>query len=202
MVVTREARSVWLLPLAFVALLTAGCGSSSSPATATLATGSVTCSNITGGLAFSPPLVTEGDSAESTAISLRASGCTTSGSDVSAVTGGKSATAISSPSNACNRVLTTRSLTLKVTWIPATIRPSLITFSEYGATSSRAGVVGFTFPNPGGTANVTGSFAGSDNGSRSTATVFFNRTAAQLLATCKSSGLTSIPVTSGRVTLK
>ncbi len=75
--------------------------------TATVATGGITCTNITGGLTFSPPLTTTGSSAESTAVRLTAIGCTTSGSNVSSVTDGKATTTISSPSNACNRVLTT-----------------------------------------------------------------------------------------------
>ncbi len=62
--------------------------------------------------------------------------------------------------------------------------------------------MGFTFPNPGGTTKVTGSFAGSDHGASSSATVFFDRTAVQLLAACRTSGLVSMPVTSGRVSLK
>ncbi|HLM94975.1 MAG TPA: hypothetical protein VK283_01595 [Acidimicrobiales bacterium] len=62
--------------------------------------------------------------------------------------------------------------------------------------------MGFTFPNPGGTTKVTGSFAGSDHGAGSSTTVFFNRTAVQLLAACRASGLVSIPVTSGHVSLK
>jgi hypothetical protein len=119
------------------------------------------------------------------------------------VANGKATATILSPSSACSRVLTTRSLTLKVIWTPTTIRPSTITFSEYGLASSRAGPIGFTFPNPGGTARVTGSFAGSDNGAASIAAVFFSQTYEQLLETCQLSvGLSSIQVTSGHVTLK
>jgi hypothetical protein len=200
MSVTQGSRAVFLLPLVLSALLFTGCGS--SPARVTVATGGVTCADITGALAFSPPLTANGKSTESTRITLAAARCRTSGSDVAGVTSGHVTSTISSMSNACNRVLTLRSLTIRATWTPATIGPSVITFSEYNLSSSPSGAGGFTFPNPGGTAEVTGSFAGSDGGARSTAAVFFDRTVTQLLAACRSRGLAAIPVTSGRVTLQ
>jgi hypothetical protein len=199
MSVLSKSKWAFLLPLALVAILATGCSSNSTPAT--VATGSVTCTHLTGRLAFSPRLTTRGGTTLSTAIVLKATGCTTSESNVPSVTSGNVTTTISSTSNACNRVLTLRSLTVKATWTPANIRASVISFSEYSLSSSRSGAGGFTFPNPGGTAKVTGSFAGSDNGANSIAVVVFNRTITQLLAACRSSGLASIPVTSGRVTL-
>jgi hypothetical protein len=66
-----------------------------------------------------------------------------------------------------------------------------------------AGDEGFTLPASGGTAKVTGSFAGSDLGATSTAQTFSNQTGKQLLTACGSSaGLASLQVASGTLALK
>jgi hypothetical protein len=203
MSVMHRWASVFLIALGLVAMLTAGCSSGSVLANDTVATGSVTCTNITGTLAFSPPLTMKGNSPESTAITLVASGCTTTRSNVSSVTRGLAATTISSTSNSCSGLLSSRALTIKVAWTPATISQSVLTFSSYSAASSPSGGEGFTLPKLGGTAKVTGSFPGPDHGSGSVAATFSDQTATQLLTACGSSvGLASIRVTSGNVTLK
>jgi hypothetical protein len=93
-------------------------------------------------------------------------------------------------------------LTVDISWTPATVHPSVLTFSGYGAASSPSGE-GFRLPKAGATAKVTGSFAGSDHGASSTATAFSGQTTTQLLTACESTaGLTSIAVTSGSVSLK
>jgi hypothetical protein len=91
---------------------------------------------------------------------------------------------------------------LVIHWSPATITPSVLDFSGYSITSTPAGNGGFSFPDPGGTAKVTGSFAGSDAGASSTAALYFDPSVAQIQSVCRSSGLSSLPVTSGTVTLK
>lgn len=201
MSVMGKARSLLLLPLTLVAMLATGCSLTS--ATVVVATGGVTCTNMTGMLSFSPPLKTNGDEAESIAISLMATRCTTSGSNISSVTGAETYTTILSPSNACSGILTLRPFTTKVIWNPETIGPSVVHFSEYSFSSDRSGSEVFTLPNPGGTARVTGSFAGSDKGAGSTATAYLGRTLKQLLTACSTNlGLALVPVASGRVTLK
>ena len=193
-----------VLVLACTAVLASACGSSSSSGSTApaAATGAVTCSNIIGGLSFSPPLTATGSGPETASIRLQASGCTTSGSSVSTVTSGTAKVTLTSPDSTCAGVLTLRSVALTIRWAPPSILPSTLTFSGYSIVSKPSGSGGFTFPDPGGTAKVTGSFAGSDGGAGSTATIYFDPSVAQIQTVCRSSGLASIPVTSGTVTLK
>jgi hypothetical protein len=191
-----------VVPLVLVAGLAAGCSSGSSALAAVVASGSVSCTTVSGAVSFSPPLTTSGKDAETTSISVTASGCTTAGSNVTSVTKGVGSATISSPTNACSGLLTSRPLSIKVAWTPATTRPSVVTYSGYEVTSA-GGHGGFTLPSPGGTAKVTGSFAGSDGGAGSTAVTVSSQGTTQLVAECGSSaGLASIPVTSGSLTLK
>ncbi|MGD0379876.1 MAG: hypothetical protein ABSC30_07815 [Acidimicrobiales bacterium] len=207
MSITRRLGLPGLAPLVLVAFLGAAC-SSGSGATATttaarIATGSVTCRTISGALAFSPALTTKGTSPESTAITLTAAGCTTKGSNASRVTKGTGSATITSSTNSCAGLLTSRALTIDISWTPSTVLPTVLTFSGYGGASGVSGDEGFTLPDAGGTAKVTGSFAGTDHGSGSSAATFSGQTATQLLASCGSStGLTSIQVTSGTLVLK
>jgi len=205
----RTSKLLWLVPLGLVATLTTSCSSSPSPgatpATTTLkvATGAVTCTGVTGMLTFSPPLTTKGAGAESTGISLKAAGCTTKGSNVAAVAGATATATISSPTSSCTGLLNSRVLTIDITWSPATIHQSVLTFTGYGGTTSSSGGLGFTLPKVGDTAKVIGSFAGSDHGAGSTGQAFSGQTGTQLLTACGSSaGLASIQVTSGTLDLK
>lgn len=205
----RSSRSALLLALGLMATVATACGSSSSPSasppttTITTATGGVICTTITGSLTFSPPLTTKGTSSESTAITLKAAGCTTKGSNVATVTGGMGSATLTSPTNSCAGLLNSRALTVDMTWAPSTIHGSVVTFSGYTAASSASGGEGFILPAPGGTAKVTGSFSGSDHGAGSTAATYSNQTGTQLLSACgAATGLTSIDVTSGTLSLK
>lgn len=205
---TRDGGWKWapVILLACTAVLASACSSGSSSASGSsapaVASGSVTCNEVTGGLAFSPPLTVTGTSPETGTIRLHASGCTTSGSSAATVGSGTAAVTLTSPTSTCSGVLTLRSVALTIHWTPSTIAPSTLTFSGYSITTKPAGNGGFSFPDPGGTAKVTGSFAGTDAGASSTAAIYFDPSVAQLEAVCRSSGLPSIPVTSGTVTLK
>jgi hypothetical protein len=206
---THTVRLSLVVTIGLLAALATACGSSTSPSASptttslTLATGGVTCTGMTGSLTFTPPLTNKGGSAESTAIALSSSGCTAKGSNVSTVTGGTASATISSTSNSCAELITSRALTINIAWAPATIRPSVLTFSGYGGTTAPSGGEGFKLPNPGGTAKVTGSFSGSDHGASSTAVALSNETTTQLLTACGSpAGLTSVQVTSGTVSLQ
>ena len=212
MSVMRTVRMSLVLPLGLVATL-AACSSSSGPSSSpttsptttlpTLATGSITCTNISGSLTFSPPLTTKGGSAESTAISLSAAACTTTGSNVTNVTGGSGSATITSATNSCAGLLSSRQLTIDMTWAPSTTRKSVVTFSGYGGATGPSGGEGFSLPDKGGTTKVTGSFAGSDGGASTTATAYSGESGTQLLTACGSSaGLPSIQVTSGSLNLK
>jgi hypothetical protein len=203
-------RSRWgLVALGLLAVVAAACSSGGSSTTTStspppkVATGTVICSDVTGALTFSPPLTTKGTSPESTAISLSASGCVTKGSNVATVATGAGSATISGTTNSCTNLLNPRALTVDITWSPSTIRPSVLTFSGYAPSTGPSNGEGFILPAPKGTAKVTGSFAGSDQGAASTAATYSGQTATQLLAACGSSaGLPSIQVTSGNLTLK
>jgi hypothetical protein len=128
----------------------------------------VTCNDVTGSLAFSPPLTATGAGAgagaETGTIRLHATGCATSGSNVSAVGSGTAAVSLTSPTSTCSGVLTLRPVALTTHWTPSTVTPSVLTFSGYSIASRPTGNGGFSFPDPGGTAKVTGSFAGGRRG--------------------------------------
>jgi len=200
-----KLRSSLLLALGLIAVLAGACSSSPSTpvATVVVARGGVTCNTITGSLTFSPSLTTKGGAAETTSITVNAAGCVTAGSNVSRVIRGVGTATLTSTSNSCAGLLNSRPLTIDIAWTPATVHPSVVTFTGYGGTSGPSGGEGFMLPKSGATAKVTGSFAGSDHGAGSTATAFSGQTTTQLLTACESSaGLTSIAVTSGTVTLK
>ncbi len=170
-----KSRLAFLLPLGLVAGLATSCSSSPHVATVVVATGGVTCNSITGALTFTPPLTTKGGSAESTAITLNATGCATSGSNVSKVTRGTASATITDTSNACTGLLNSRPITVNITWTPATIHPSVLTFSGYAGSTGSGGDLGFTLPKSGDTAKVIGSFPGADHGAGSTSTAFSNQ---------------------------
>lgn len=169
-----------------------------------VARGSVQCTGVTGSVDFAPPLTTKGTTAETTTISVTSTGCTVTGSNVNAVKSGIGSATISSPTNSCAGLLTPRPLQVHITWDPSLVHSSVVTFSGYTVdTNGPGGGGGFTLPDTGGTAKVSGSFAGSDKGAGSTAATYSSMTTNQLLAACGSSaGLASIPVTSGMLSLK
>jgi len=158
-----------LLPLGVVIAVTAACSSSTTPTSSApkvvVATGSVTCTTLTGTVSFAPPLTNSAKSPGTTSITVTSSGCTAVGSHVATVTGGTGTASISNAMDSCASLLTPQPLTFDVTWSPATIHKSVVTFSSYSV-----GASGFTLPASGGKATVTGSFAGSDHGASSTAT--------------------------------
>ena len=188
---------------AAAALVLAACSSSPAAPVAKVATGTVTCSAITGAVSFSPPLTTKGGSAETSSINVTSTGCTPSGSNVTSVTKGVGTATLSNTSNNCTGLLNAQPLTITIRWSPSTIKPTVVKFSSYAVTEVSGGKGAFDLPGTKGTASVTGSFAGSDGGAGSTSVAVSNETATQLLAGCGSSaGLVSIPVASGTLTLK
>jgi len=177
----------------------AGC-SSSSAATGP-ATGSVTCNNITGSANFSPPLTLAGSAPDTLTIHLVSTGCTTSGSDVSKVVSGTASTTNTSGTSSCVGLLSSRPISVTIRWDPGTIEPSVVSFGGYS--EDLAGGTGLLFPGTGHSVKVTGSFAGSDKGSGSSAKIFTTANETELLGACQSTaGLPSLPVSSGTLTLK
>ncbi len=176
---------------------------SSTTSAPTVATGSITCSG-TGTVTFDPPLQKGGTSPETATITIAASTCTTSGSNVSKVTGATTTLTLHGPSNACSALGTSNPAsgppTWTARWTPSSIANSMVTFSGHAIETNSAGDVGFVFPNSGGSASVTGSFAGSDKGAGSSASTYTDMTEHGVLSTCRSSGLPQL-TGKGTVTL-
>jgi len=176
----------------------AGCGGGGS-VTNLVATGSVTCSTLTGVASFSPPLTLTGSAPETTTISLNAGGCTVSNSNAGGVSGGRATVTNNTATSNCTSLLTSRPVKVAVEWTPTTLHPSAVSFSGYAPSKSSAGAgSGFVFPDPGGKASATGSFAGDDGGKSTTVSAFTTEGESQLLGACGSpAGLTSIAISSG-----
>jgi len=208
-----------LLPLGLVAVL-AGCSSTSTstgsdttmttssdatPSTiagGTIATGSVTCTNATGGITFHPPLVNAGTSPETTSIVLTVSGCTTTGSSVAQVAGARATAIIRSANNVCTGLLATMPIAVAFAWSPSSIHASLVSFSGFTLPTDTAGHIGFALPNKGGSPSVAGSFGGTDHDASSSGSTYSSLTAAQLHATCDTAaGLASLNFVNGTVAL-
>ena len=167
----------------------------------TVATGSVTCTNLTGMFTFTPPLTDAGTSPETIQISLTASGCATTGSSVSQVTSATATATIKSATNGCTSLLTSKPVAVAVAWNPSSIHASVASFSGYAIVADAAGHVGFELPATGGTASVAGSFAGSDNGAKSSAAAYSGFAQTQLLTACGAAGgVPAMPIASGTVT--
>jgi hypothetical protein len=189
-----------LVPIGLVVI--AGCSSGSSAPPVVVATGGVTCSDVSGTVSFSPPLTTSGSAAETVTVNLTTKGCTTHGSNVAHVQGGKIAATLSESSSACAALLNTQPVVVSATWSPTTIHPSTIDISGYSIGVSPSGGGGFTLPNKGGTSKVSGSFAGDDHGASSTSAIYSDQGVGQLVSACASAGgLSSITVTSGHLSL-
>jgi hypothetical protein len=72
---------------------------------------------------------------------------------------------------------------------------SVTTAHSFGADVTGGGLVKFNIPGAGGTASSgTGSFSGTDGGARTIFSVLTQRSAASILSTCNSKGLTSITI--------
>jgi hypothetical protein len=88
-------------------------------------------------------------------------------------------------------------------YTPSSVHASVVAFSGYAIVSAPTTAdVGFSLPGSGGTATVTGSFAGTDKGAKSTATIYSTMTPTQALAACAAAGgLVSLSLAAGSVTL-
>jgi len=165
-----------------------------------IATGSVTCTNVTGGITFYPPLLTAGTSPETTSIVLTVSGCTTTGSSVVQVAGARATATIRGANNSCTGLLASMPIAVAFAWSPSAVHASLVSFSGFSLPTDAAGHVGFALPDRGGSSGVAGSFAGTNNGASSSGSTFSSLTVAQLHATCDTAaGLASLTFVNGTV---
>ena len=166
-----------------------------------VATGSVTCTNVTGTITFSPPLSNTGTKPETTHIALTATGCTTAGSSGIQVTSGTATATIQSPTNGCVSLLTSKPVAVAVAWSPSSIHATVASFSGYAIVSDAAQHIGFGLPNAKGSASVTGSFAGSDSGAKSTASTYSDLTSTKLFVACgAAAGVATLAIATGTVT--
>lgn len=194
-----KASKVWSALLAVVVMsFVLIPDASASKSKVTVATGAVSCSTVTGSITYNPPVHHVGTTAETQIFTFVASHCTTSQSNVKHVVSGTVTVAIHRPSNSCISLLSTHLSSSTGTWRPSSIHSTTASFSGYDFVYSAVGDVGFTAPNPGGTARVTGSFAGKDHGARSSVTAYTNMTPSHFEAGCLSpSGISRQTIVSG-----
>ncbi len=166
-----------------------------------VATGSVTCTNVTGTITFTPPLSNTPTGPETTRLSLTATGCTTAGSSGTQVTSGTATATIQSSTNGCVSLLSSKPVVVAVAWSPSSIHASVASFGGYAIVTDAAQHTGFGLPNAKGSVSVAGSFAGADNGAKSTAATYSNLTSVQLLTDCgTAAGLPDLAIADGSVT--
>ena len=168
---------------------------------AVVATGSVSCTKVTGSITFKPPVRHIGTQRETQTVTFHASRCTTHGSNVKYVTSGSLTVVVHRSSNSCVSLLSSELPKGTGSWSPRSIHPTTASFTGFTFIYAKSGDVGFRVPNAGGSAKVTGSFMGKDRGKRSTASVYTNQTPGQFRSACLSPhGLSKQAIVSGSVT--
>ena len=168
----------------------------------TVATGSVTCRKVIGTIGLSPPLHAGGIKPEKMVWRIHVSDCTTTNSNVKHVEGVNMMSIVERPNNACGGVVYSKSVSPSFAWIPKWVHSTSASFSGFSFLKNKAGNEGFTMPNVGGTASVTGSFAGKDRGKRSVITLYTNLSIATFTTARQSkAGLASYRIVSGTATL-
>jgi len=117
------------------------------------------------------------------------------------VTSGTATATIQSPTNGCVSLLTSKPVAVAVALSPGSIHATVASFSGYAIVSDAAQHIGFGLPNAKGSANVAGSFAGTDNGAKSTASTYSDLTSTQLFVDCgTAAGVPTLPIATGTVT--
>lgn len=181
----------------FLPLAPASAGSTKT----VVATGSVTCTQISGTITYHPAEHHVGTTTESQVLTFHAGDCTTKGSNVHHVTGGSLTVVMHRPSNSCLDLLASEASTGTGFWTPKSVAATKGAFSGYTIVVNAQGDAGFSIPNTGGTAKLSGSFAGKNHGATSRATVYTNMTAVQFIKACKSSaGLSTQKILGGTAT--
>jgi len=168
-----------------------------------VATGTIACTKVSGSVTYHPAEHHVSTGPVRIVFVFHASHCTTMRSNVKAVTGGSLSEVVTKPTNACASGITTHPVHATGTWTAKNVKlhSTTGTYSGFGFVFATNGDVGVVIPNTGGTAHITGSFAGTNHGATSTVVSYINLTATQIRAECLSpKGLTSVRITSGRVT--
>jgi hypothetical protein len=204
----RKLLAAVVLTVPTVLFTTAGVAPSwAAPSAA--APGTITCTHVSGKVTFTPPLTLSGNSnTETTKTRTVFTHCHVSTG--TAPTKGVTASTIiktttNMTANSCAALGASMPVTEKVVWTHTpTIANSTVKFSgDMGATEPTSMDAGFTLPNTGGTASVTGSYPGTDHGATSSSTVYTNMTGTAIGAACASAtGLASLTLDAGTITLK
>ena len=168
-----------------------------------VATGSVTCSKVSGSITYHPAEHHVSTEPVRIVFVFHASQCKTKNSNVKNVTGGSLSEVVVNPTNACASGISSHPVHATGTWTARNmkIHSTTGTYSGFDFVFAANGDVGVVIPNTGGSARITGSFAGTNHGATSTVVGYINLTATQVRAQCLSpQGLSSVKITSGRVT--
>ena len=137
----------------------------------TVATGTITCTQVTGIIGFSSPVKAHVVQKDTLTISVDVGGCKTQHSNVAHVAGGKLILTVTTVVHGCPAGGVGADLAGTETWQPSSIAPSQLVSQDYTDraytggkgfvyTSKTPGILVIVFPAPGNSFSVTGSFAG------------------------------------------
>jgi len=162
--------------------------------------GTVSCSDVSGTVTFSPPLVDGGTSSEVVLAQVALSGCV--GADgATTPDSGYGTVSLVSPTNDCSSLESggeVVSTPLAVGWSPGALGTSSVVFPGFSLSSN--GEAGISLGGEGTT--VSGSYPGDDQGASTTASGFSSMSLDQIGAACSSSdGLDSLTIDGGSLNL-
>jgi hypothetical protein len=137
----------------------------------TVATGTITCTKVTGIIGFSSPVKAHVVQKDTLTISVNVGGCKTQHSNVAHVTGGKLTLTVTTVVHGCPAGGVGADLAGTETWQPSSIAPSHLVSQDYASRDytggkglvyhgKTPGILVLVFPAPGNSFSVTGSFAG------------------------------------------
>ena len=137
----------------------------------TVATGTITCTQVAGIIGFSSPVKAHVVQKDTLTLSVNVSGCKTQHSNVAHVAGGKLTLTVTTVVHGCPAGGVGADLAGTETWQPSSIAPSQLVSQDYTNRdytggkglvyhSKTPGILVIVFPAPGNSFSVTGSFAG------------------------------------------
>jgi hypothetical protein len=175
------------------------------------APGTISCTGVTGKVAFNPTLEAKGDSnTETSTTTITLTHCRTSKGTAPSkgvVTSTTKTTTTNNSADSCAGLAGSakRATAFTIAWTHSpSISKSVVSFSGFTPTLEPVSKdAGFVLPNTGGKVSVTGSFTGTDGGKTSHAVLYVAMTAAQIGAACAHlDGIASLKFDAGSVTLK
>gem|GEM_PF-2751778 len=189
-----------------------------APTKLTVATGSITCSKLTGAISFTPPIHLGLSQMETSATTLHASACTTKSSNVAHVSGGNLTFRTHGVVKGCSGLGQGEVLSGIERWQPSSIAPSTVVADGF-TRRANGGASGLVYsskpgrqqvivlPASGKDVSVTGSFGGkasytAQENQHGSILAYTDRITGQLDAECKSpGGLSVLNIVSGAETL-